>query len=238
MELIMDEDFINNLSDDPVEGALKITQRISKIRDSQYQSYVTDFKLYKDLLEAYGFLLSLNKAVNVQNLPNFEVDESRIDNIKRIIIFARNFNKGVERIVSLSIVSVSKSKYDLKYGNVFHYDFTDGDLKKIQILINEAREIINESDQIEDDFKRRLLKKLEKLQSELHKKVSDLDRFYGFIGDMGVLIGKFGNDIKPLVDRFSEIIKIAWRTHSITEQLESGSPAFFLPSKTEHIQDE
>ncbi len=237
MEPIMDEDFINNLSDDPVKGILEITQRIINIPNAEYQSYMSNFTLYKDLLEAYGLLLSLNGVVNIPNLPKVDIDESHIDNMKKIKAFAINLNKSVERKVSLSIVSELKSKYDIKYGNVFRYDFTEGDLKKIQKLIDEARNIITESDQIEDEFKRRLLKKLEKLQSELHKKVSDLDRFYGFIGDMGVLFGKFGNDIKPLIDRFSEIIKIVWRTQAITEQLESDSPAFFLPFSTDNKLD-
>ena len=60
MEPIMDEDFINNLSDDPVKRILEITQRIVNISNSEYPSYASDFELYTDILKAYAFLLSLN----------------------------------------------------------------------------------------------------------------------------------------------------------------------------------
>ena len=74
---------------------------------------------------------------------------------------------------------------------------------------------------------------MEKIQSELHKKVSDLDRFWGLIGDAGVVIGKFGNDAKPIVDRIKEIADIVWRTQSRSEELPSGTTTPFLNSKND-----
>ena len=66
------------------------------------------------------------------------------------------------------------------------------------------------------------------MQSELHKKMSDLDRFWGFVGDAGVVMGKFGNDVKPLTDRIREMMGIVWNTQARAEELESGSPNPFL----------
>jgi hypothetical protein len=67
-----------------------------------------------------------------------------------------------------------------------------------------------------------LLSRLEKLQSELHKRVSDLDRFWGLVGDAGVVLGKLGTDAKPIVDRVREIAQITWKTQSRTEELPSN----------------
>ena len=105
----------------------------------------------------------------------------------------------------------------------FFYEFTDGDINRIQILINELRAEISKSDLFEEDHRSRLLKRLERLQAEMHKKMSDIDRFWGLIGDAGVALGKFGKDAKPIVDRIKELSQIAWRTQSRAEELPSGS---------------
>ncbi len=122
----------------------------------------------------------------------------------------------------------AQAKYSAKLGACFTYEFSDGDLKKVQMSISELRDLISGSAFIEDNHKQRLLKRLERLQSELHKKMSDLDRFWGVVGDAGVVIGKFGKDAKPLADRIKEIMNIVWRTQARAEELESGSPNPFL----------
>lgn len=65
--------------------------------------------------------------------------------------------------------------------------------------------MITAGDYFEDDHQARLLKQVESLQLELHKKMSNLDRFWGLVGDAGVIAGKFGKDAKPLVDRIREL---------------------------------
>ena len=75
------------------------------------------------------------------------------------------------------------------------------------------------SDKFEEDHKRRLLNRLEKLQSELHKRISDLDRFWGLVGDAGVVLGKLGKDAKPIVDRIRELAGIVWNAQKKSEKL-------------------
>lgn len=102
-------------------------------------------------------------------------------------------------------------------------------------MINELRDIISKSKLFTDEHQRRLLKRLEKLQSELHKKVTDLDNFWGLIGDAGIAIGKFGDDVKPIIDRIKEITDIIWRTQARSEELPTGIPMPFLTSGTKNI---
>lgn len=99
-------------------------------------------------------------------------------------------------------------------------------------MINEIRELIANSNGLEKDHQRRLLSRLEKLQSEMHKKVSDLDRFWGLIGDAGVVLGKLGNDAKPIVDRIKEVADIVWQTQSRSEELPSGTQIPLLSDKS------
>lgn len=44
--------------------------------------------------------------------------------------------------------------------------------------------------------------------------MSDLDRMWGFIGNLGVIAGNFGNDIKPIIDRCRELAGIVYRSEA------------------------
>lgn len=127
-----------------------------------------------------------------------------------------------EHSIKLKIESY-KGRYKSAFKSSFAYEFSQGDYGRIQGLLNELRAQISSNDILEPDHKRRLLKRLEGLQSELHKRVSDLDKFWGMVGDAGVVLGKLGTDAKPIVDRITEIAEIVWRTQARTEELPSNT---------------
>lgn len=120
-------------------------------------------------------------------------------------------------------VASLRNRFRASLGTAFSYEFSQGDLDRVQHLIDELRGTISGLTQLEKDHQQRILRRLERLQSELHKKVSDLDRFWGLIGDAGVVLGKLGNDAKPIVDRIREIADIVWQTQSRAEELPSGT---------------
>jgi hypothetical protein len=60
-----------------------------------------------------------------------------------------------------------------------------------------------------------------------------LDRLWGLIGDAGVVLGKFGESAKPIVDRIKEIAEIVWQTQSRAEELPSGTPIPLLQDVTQ-----
>ena len=107
--------------------------------------------------------------------------------------------------------------------NGFGYDFSEADVSRVQTLINELRTLLTADSSLDDDHKRRLLLRLEKLQKELHKRVSDLSNFYNLMGDAGVALGKLGKDAKPLVDRITEILQIGWKAQARAEKLPSSA---------------
>jgi hypothetical protein len=184
---------------------------------------------YDDYVDAFA---ALEAFITARGLP-FDcpvLGPDRSDNISRIRrFFATVFTSLDARIPDLTLAQ-AREKYRRKFGVVFLYEFSDGDLARIQALINELRELIVRSEMFDAKHKERILAKLEGLQRELHKKVSSLDKFWGLIGDAGVVLGKFGKDAKPLVDRIKEITQIIWRTQARAEELPSGSPFPLLPA--------
>jgi hypothetical protein len=125
-----------------------------------------------------------------------------------------------------------KRDFAVLLGAAFGYRLSHADIERVQELINELRDRIRAVEKLEEDHRRRLLGRLEDLQRELHRRLSNLDRFYGLVGEAGVLLGKFGRDAKPFVDRIREIIEIVWRAQANAEDLPaSARPALLTTDK-------
>jgi hypothetical protein len=175
------------------------------------------------LLEAYALVV---EALEAKLLPFDEYPIlSGTPEIDCNIIY--KFLKDIEteciaEATRLKVESL-RNRFRISMNSTFSYEFSQGDLERVQLLINELRSQISSLHSLESDHRQRLLKRLEKLQSELHKKVSDLDRFWGLVGDAGVVLGKLGKDAKPIVDRIREIANIVWQTQSRAEELPSGT---------------
>lgn len=125
-----------------------------------------------------------------------------------------------------------QQQYKALLGTGFFYEFSEGDLKRIQKLLNQMRELISSTKELEEDHRDRLLRRLEKLQSEFHKKVGDLDRFWGFLMDLGLAMGLMAENAKPLAELVEKVVSIVWPEQARAVGLPSNLP-FRLPGQTE-----
>lgn len=153
--------------------------------------------------------------------PNLNSETSLA--MKAIERYFANLQRYTDPIVNKSYLDKITEEYSVSIGVGHFYEFSDRDLSRIQTLINELRDVVARSTYFDENHKNRLLKRLERLQAELHKKMSDLDRFWGLIGDAGVAFGKFGKDPKPFVDRIRELGEIVWRAQAEAEKLPQDS---------------
>lgn len=130
-------------------------------------------------------------------------------------IVVRDKNLELEAQIDQELTRVISSQ--------FGYELTEGDLKEVQTLLDQLRSAITESTELKEDHKQRLLKRLEKVQSELHKKLSTLDSLYCFAIEVSVAAGTIGRNAEPLARAAKAIAGIAWRTHGHAEGLPSGA---------------
>lgn len=135
----------------------------------------------------------------------------------------QKLTSDIEKIEAKEQQSIVASQVLMAMGKQFHYEFSQGDIERVQQLVNELRNWLVQCGDITEEHRQRILRRLERLQAEIHKKTSDLDRLWGLIGDAGVALGKFGKEAKPFVDRIRELTQIAWRTQSRAEELPSSS---------------
>ncbi len=228
---MFDEKYIDSLPDEPL---LAISQIVNVSLDEWANTpEVHEGNNYEYYLEAFAIVQALAQNVNDLSLdvPKLNGDTREIS--KQIVNFFMDVKSQIaDHFVALKMAQFS-NKYHAKFGNIFAYEFSEGDLNRIQDLINSLREMIVESELFEPEHKQRLLARLEKVQTEMHKKMSDLDRFWGLMGDAGVALGKFGEDAKPIVDRIREISEIVWRTQSRAEELPSDTPMGLLTDNNE-----
>ena len=224
---IFDENFLNGLSDDPKIAFFEICTRYLRLSN-------TDIK-YQHHLEAYvlaeAFIKANDLDIEIPPLPN----EGRKKRQQTILYFLANQRDKLNEYVQLDeeeqILQRLRGEFSVHIGKTFVYEFSDGDLQRVQVLINELRELVATSGYFDSKHQRRLLNRIERLQQELHKRQSDLDHFWGLVGDAGIVLGKFGENAKPLVDRIREITNIVWRTQSRAEELPSDSRPALLSSE-------
>lgn len=229
--MIYENEFIENIQENPVSSIIKIIDIAISYVNPHGQEWTEGE--YEALFE--GFSLTLSVIENFELTITTEIPklEGHIDKDSEII---QEFLKSVRSEYQSQAIDLRlqlmKNKFDNVLGQSFSYEFSQGDVDRIQTLINELREQISSSNLFENTHKERLLKRLEKLQAEMHKKMSDFDKFWGLIGDAGIVLGKFGKDSKPFVDRIKEISDIVWRTQARAEELPSDTPPPLLKKDT------
>ncbi|MDD2034239.1 hypothetical protein [Pseudomonas sp. 39167] len=211
--------------DNPIDGGIAVCRYALKEAEPErnYSGEWTE-ENHDVLIEAVALLLQLEEQAMIEHSispPSVDGDMGYVCNELRS--FLQNVQNDLVGKASKSRLEGFKKHFSVSLTNGFGYEFTDGDLKRIQQLINELREMVRSNTELDDGHKQRMLKRLEKMQSELHKKMSDISRFYELMGDAGVALGKLGEGAKPFVDRIKEIVDIGWKSQARAEQLQSDA---------------
>jgi cell fate (sporulation/competence/biofilm development) regulator YlbF (YheA/YmcA/DUF963 family) len=227
MEENLFDEIVENAEENPIKAVLDICNKYLAINEKYNsvaflvgeggyydQEYVASALMeclaaLKHLAEEY--FLDINNdilAPSHEEHMGFMLSESK-----------KNINTVINNCQSMIRVQKFEDKLKKYQSNSFSYEFSENEVNKIQSLVNELRDFITISKLFEEKHKQRLLKRLEKLQQEMHKKMSNVDIIWGFVGDAGVVMGKFGKDAKPMVDRIKEITQEVWKVQSRSEGL-------------------
>lgn len=179
---------------------------------------------HDDYVEALSILRAFARArdVTLESFPEIGPQRRQnIVNIKAYFVQLRNLvrNQLAERHAKGYFDSKTE-EYLLLFSKVAAYEFAEPEFKRVQELIHDLRELLRAGTLIADDQKNRLLRKLEAMHRELHRKTTDIDHFWGFLGEAAVAMRKFGQDLKPVSDRVLElaglITTVIFRKEGIT----------------------
>ncbi|WP_426339945.1 hypothetical protein ACN9MZ_27345 [Pseudoduganella sp. S-14] len=217
------EEFLDSIRSDPLASVIQIcNDTLAAV--AQLNRHEWDDEQLDILLEALALINAIEEqellAIGLSKPNTNEIQDRVCSNIFQYLEQVRDAKEQDRAAVTLS---AKQKRFATALGNGFAYEFSKPDISRVQQLISELRESIAKSELFDENHRSRLLSRLEKLQAELHKRVSDLDRFWGLIGDAGVVLGKFGEDAKPFVDRIKEVAQIVWNTQARSENLPSNT---------------
>lgn len=102
-----------------------------------------------------------------------------------------------------------------------YFDLDGNEKVEVFDLISQIRKIINESSFINDNHKRRLLRRIDRIEFELHKPLGLFDTVLAGAKEIFDVAEYAGNKSKPLVDRYAEIKRI---TQSKTKDYDALDP--------------
>jgi hypothetical protein len=162
-----------------------------------------------DYVEALSILrgFAIARDAKLEAFP--ELGSQRHQNIANVTAYFSRLRdqarSELTRRYSRGYFETKTEEYAALFSRLSIYEFSESDYKRVHDLVRELRDLIRGSSLITDEHKRRLLRRLEAMHAELHKKTSDIDRFWGFIGEAGIAMRKFGEDLAPISERVLEL---------------------------------
>ena len=146
--------------------------------------------------------------------------------------FAESFGRFKSRIGYIT-TRFKLRKNRIKTGSIGTLIEIDSNYKsEIGSLLEKIRKIVNS--EIESDNKKdKIFSKIASLQSEVDRSQTTVDALFGRALDLSQVIGKFGENVSPLIDQMERLKKLFWDSPKKVEQL----PKPDRPKRITHEKD-
>ncbi len=167
---------------------------------------------HDDYVEALGIIkgFAIAREAPLEQFP--EIGSDRHHNIASINTYFKQLRGSVRAELtkrhSRGYFEAKTEEYASLFSQAAFYEFGETEFNRLQTLITELRNLIGTSALISEEHKRRLLRKLEAMRNELHRKTGDIDRFWSFLGEAGIAMRKFGEDLGPVSEKVLELGRI------------------------------
>jgi hypothetical protein len=210
---------MSNISDDPEIAALEIYDKISIIlknakREDEHTS-----------ISHAGYIV-LDQWVKENKLFIYAAPPgvSSSDKSKYFYRAFVEYQNGLKEMqIRKAVSEVARFRTD-----GFGYAKLDKTEKEeIHKKLNHIRSIIEHS-MLPDRKKNALYRKLGDLSAEVDRIGTKTDAFFGLMGDIGVHLGEFAENAKPMIDEVKDVIKIITRARARSEDVA-------LPEESKHL---
>ncbi len=219
VSLLVNREFIRNLPSNWCDAVEVIASNI-QLLTSEIREKPSDYD-QRDIMSFSSNLVLLKKFLAKSDIAKFLIDDySMLFEFENFVLdydLMSNTDALVSKIMHLLLeIEIDEQffKQDFSNNGEFEIVLEEEERVEIQNKIDDLRKAIQENTLLTPSHKRRLLSRLERMQLELHKVMSDYDVFLGGVVDAANAAGQVGEDVKPLIDRFREIAEVFWRKSS------------------------
>lgn len=216
IERIFSTDLMDSLPDDKMEAGIAIADAYIQWKAKIGNSLERD--VYLTAIDAYAHAKALAKSKDWTSFGTYEIQGQLGDDLNNIDSQFKHLKgwatNNLDKRLGLEQFETSSTKYAADTYNPFEYRFDPAQLERLQQLVNEIRDELTGLTGIPDNWRNRMLMRLEALQRELHERMSTMDRFWGVVGEALPVLHAAGVAARPIVNRLREIAEIGLRVHA------------------------
>lgn len=228
---IFEDDAFTSLPSDPylaahmLAGIFRTAHQQGKIpANDKNTAYVEAYEMFRQFCADSGVVI---KTEPVELVPDRNTNISRI-----AAFFDRAFSELEPEVLARKIKTetilareAAHKRYIAITGKGFVYELSESDFDQIQKLINHLRKLLQDTKEIDDKHRARLLERLEALQSELHRKMTSFESVWGYCIEASYAVARIGDAAKEIRKTIKEIVTII----SIAASCAYGLPSSTLP---------
>jgi hypothetical protein len=220
-------DRLSKLPKDPMAGLVSICDLFVLVDESNNENGEGDVN---DYIEQYSMLRAYCKRFGY----NYSLDDIPLES-NNVIGFIRTMFAHVSSEARIETQKIKAQKFESFFDNYFSaevgFELTDGDISEIHRLTSDLRSRITQTLVLDEKHKQRILSRLESMQAEIHKKLSDFDRITGTMYEVLSVIKKAGESAEPWMRIVRQVLIIIWASQGRVYELPSSAPMDFLPNE-------
>jgi hypothetical protein len=156
------DDFIADLREDPVIVTIKLCDlTIEKINQNKHEGWTeADFSM---LLETCALLTELMDTGLLPISTDFSITAHlSLDQCPNLYAFVRFVGEECRKEESKLRFASLRSRFRTSLGSGFAFEFSQGDLDRVQELLNQLRTLFSAGTSLDEEHRQRLLRRLEK----------------------------------------------------------------------------
>ena len=227
---IFEDDAFASLPSDPylaahlLAGIFRTANSQGKIpANDRNTAYIEAYEMFRQFCADSGVAI---KTEPVELVPD------RNANIQRIsVFFDRAFSELEPEVLARKIKTetilareAAHKRYIAITGKGFVYELSESDLAQIQKLINQLRNLLRDTKEIDDKHRARILERLEAMQSELHRKMTSFEIVWGNLMEVSFAVERCGEASKEIRKTIRELVAIFSIAASVAHGLPSTTP--------------
>ncbi len=229
---------IKDLPREPLLAAkYAIDHAISKIGDGKVAVLELKQKnhpLYNELFMALTIARESAKRISRDDLKEQII--RNVDLNERDIL--PKLRKNLEYAIG-AILATEIDEHFINSDEIENFDraeLTDSEKNKIRMLMSEARRLVDLSNSLRDQQKRRVIYFISRIENELHKTKSTFHTFLAAAYEISGLVRQFGEDVQPIADAIEKAKTITEKKVEGYKQISQDERPKQLPKPDEKGQ--